>query len=233
MTSLVAREAWTRTRMLVGRLEGLDLETPSLLPGWSRLTIVCHLRYGAEAMRQMTIDATAGRPASYYPEGRATQRPGTLVPRPGESPADVVASLHEASAALDTMWSAVEDWPMAVREPDDNVDLGPIRLLDLPMFRLTEIEVHGTDLDVGMPDWTDTLIRSGLVTRIERLARRQQLVPGAWRLIAEGGPLDGLDETVGDGSEPEVIRASSRELFALTLGRIHLSDSFAAAFPGP
>lgn len=233
MTNAVAREAWTRTRMLVGRLERVDLETPSLLPGWSKLTIVCHLRYGAEAMRQMTIDATAGRPASYYPEGRAKQRPGTLVPGPGESPADVVASLRDASAALDLAWSDVLHWPMIVREPDDNVDLGPFRLLDLPMFRLTEIEVHGTDLDIGMPDWSDALIRSGLQTRIERLARRQQLAPGAWRLVAEGGPLDGLEEVVGDGSEPEVIRASSRDLFALTLGRINLSDSFAAAYPGP
>lgn len=222
-----------RTRMLVGRLERVDLETPSLLPGWSRLTIVCHLRYGAEAMRQMTLDAIAGRPASYYPEGRATQRPGTLEPRPGESPADVLASLRTASAELDGTWSAVEHWPLNVHEPADNPDLGTVRLLDLPMFRLTEIEVHGTDLDVGMPDWSDRLIHAGLLTRIERLARRPQLAPGAWKLVAEGGPLDGLEETVGDGSEPEVIRASSRDLFALTLGRIHLSDSFAAAYPGP
>lgn len=233
MTNAVAREAWTRTRMLVGRLEQVDLEAPSLLPGWSKLTVVCHLRYGAEAMRQMTMDAVAGRPASYYPEGRANQRPGTLVPRSGESPADVVASLRDASAALDRAWSDVVDWPMNVREPDDNVDLGPFRLLDLPMFRLTEVEVHGTDLDIGMPDWSDGLIRVGLPTRIERLARRNQLTPGAWRLVAEGGPLDGLDEIVGDGSEPEVIRASSRDLFALTLGRINLSDSFAGAYPGP
>ena len=58
---------------------------PSLLPGWSRLTVLCHLRYGASALLRMTAEALAGEPTSYYPEGRAAQRPGTLGPQAGES----------------------------------------------------------------------------------------------------------------------------------------------------
>lgn len=220
----VLEQVASSTRRLCDALDGVDLDTPSLLPGWTRLTIACHLRYGAEAIRQMTIDALADRPASYYPEGRATQRPGTLHPRPGESSAGVVASLRDTSAALDGAWSDIEDWTVAVREPDDNPDIGPQPLAHLPLVRLTEVEVHGVDLDVGLPDWSDVLIRNGLAMRLDRVARRTPLAPGAWSL---NGFL------VGDGSAPERIEASDRELFALTLGRVNLSDSFAAAYPGP
>ena len=205
-------------------LDRCELDTLSLLPGWTRLTVACHLRYGAEALRQMTLDALAGRPASYYPGGRSTQRPGTLEPRPGESPTDVVLSLLAASAALDEVFDAVDDWTIVVREPEDNFDLGPQPLGYLPLVRLTEVEVHGTDLDLGLPDWSDVLIREGLAMRLDRVARRTPLAPGAWS-------LNGF--VVGDGSDPEVIEAGDRELFALSLGRIHLSDSFAAAYPGP
>lgn len=223
MTS-VLEQITASTRASCDALERADLLAPSELPGWDRLTIVCHLRYGAEAMRRMTLDAVAGRRASYYPEGRASQRPGTLVPRAGESAADVVASLRTTGAALDDTWSAIEDWSVTVVEPGDNIDLGPYPLWHMPLFRLTEIEVHGTDLAIGLPDWSDVLVEHGLSMRLERLARRTPLAPGAWSL---NGFL------VGDGSEPERIDASDRELFALTLGRINLSDSFAAAYPGP
>ena len=212
------------TSAVCDALDRCELDTLSLLPGWTRLTIACHLRYGAEALRQMTLDALAGRPASYYPGGRSTQRPGTLEPRPGESPTDVVLSLLAASAALDEVFDAVDDWTIVVREPEDNPDLGPQPLGYLPLVRLTEVEVHGTDLDLGLPDWSDVLIREGLAMRLDRVARRTPLAPGAWS-------LNGF--VVGDGSEPEVLEAGDRELFALSLGRIHLSDSFAAAYPGP
>lgn len=220
----VLEQVTASTRQVCDALDGADLLAPSLLPGWSRLTIACHLRYGAEAIRQMTLDALAGRPAAYYPGGRATQRPGTLEPRPGERAADVVTSLRETSAALDDVWSAVDDWSIVVREPEDNVDIGSQPLGYLPLVRLTEVEVHGTDLDLGLSGWSELLIREGLWMRLDRVARRTPLAPGAWS-------LNGF--VVGDGSEPEVIEASDRQLFALTLGRIHLSDSFAAAYPGP
>lgn len=223
------------TRALVDAVADVDLLAPSLLPGWSRLTIVCHLRYGAEAMRRMTIDALEGRRTAYYPEGRATQRPGTLEPRDGESPADVVQSLEDASAALDRTWSTLTDeWRTLVQEPDDNFDLGAYPLFDMPIFRLTEVEVHGVDLDVGLPDWSDVLIDHGLPMRLNRLAARTPQAPGAWRLIAIDGRNVGVELVVGDLlAEPEEIRATCRQLFALTLGRANLSESFSRAYPGP
>ena len=96
MRDEVAAEITGRTRMLVAALERCDLLAPSALPEWSRLTIACHLRYGAEALARMTHDALAGRTTAYYPGGRDEQRPGTLVPRRGEAPVDVVQSLADA-----------------------------------------------------------------------------------------------------------------------------------------
>lgn len=155
------------TADVLAALEGADLEAPSLLPGWSRLTIACHLHYGAQALRWMTRDAIVGRPTSYYPDGRATQRPMTLVPRNDESSADVVTSLRQRSAELHDDWRTVDDWSIRVVEPPDNADLGPVTLSLLASARLTEVEVHGTDLGLGLGPWSEVLVRHVLPMRLE------------------------------------------------------------------
>ena len=48
-----------------------DLLEASELPGWSRLTIVCHLRYGAQASERMTRDALAGLPTGIHLDQKA------------------------------------------------------------------------------------------------------------------------------------------------------------------
>lgn len=164
------------------------------------------------------VDTLAGRSTAYYPGGRDAVRPGTLVPRGDE---DVVASLRSSSVALDGAFASVADWSTPIDEPEGIF----LTLAHLPVFRLTEIEVHGTDLDIpGVGPWSDVLIEHGLPLRLERLARRWPQAPGAWRIG---------DVVLGDGSAPEVIELDDRDLFALTLGRFHHSDSFAAAYPGP
>jgi len=63
-----------RTAGIVDALSKLDEHksaAASRRPGWSRLTIACHLRYGAEAIGAMTEATLSGRPASYYQVGRA------------------------------------------------------------------------------------------------------------------------------------------------------------------
>src|ERR671913_295362 len=125
----VAEAVDGRTREVVGVLDGLDdaaLSAPSRLPGWSRLTIACHLRFGAVTLRRMTADAVAGRPTAYYPGGREAQRPSTLVPAPGESPADVVHSLSSEGEGLAAAWAVLgpDDWstPVAPPRPPDRGD---------------------------------------------------------------------------------------------------------------
>lgn len=254
-----------RTGEVIDALRALDddaLLAPSRLPDWDRLTIACHLRFGAEAVLRLTAAALEGRAAAYYPGGRAQQRPGTLTPRPGESMADVVASLAVLSHALGEAWSGLvaDDWRAAVREPPGQPDLGELSLAHLALLRLTEVEVHGLDLDLGLRDWTDLFVEVALRARLDRLNVRRSNhrvfatdLRGSWRLVAEDGPTylvavdgDSVRSRPAGSTAPAsaAITASSRDLLALLLGRpcvgpvgydgdAAFARSFTRAFPGP
>ena len=181
LTHRVVTAVERRTDQVVEALDQLDeegLHASSQLPDWSRLTIACHLRYGARALRRMTSSARTGEAVSYYPDGRDGQRAMTLVPAPGELPHAVAASLRDASAALNRAWNTLEpeDWLSPVVEPEDNPDLGTVELGRLPLLRLTEVEVHGTDLGLGLDDWSDLFVRGG-PTDAGRLARTPPVEP--------------------------------------------------------
>jgi uncharacterized protein (TIGR03083 family) len=261
----VADGAAERSRRLVdllGRLDEADLDAPSEVPGWPRLTIICHLRYGTNALLRMTRDALAGRETSYYPEGRERQRPRTLLPLPGESATDVIDGWRTAATALDADWSVIarEQWSTPVIEPLGNPDLGSVVLARLALAHLTEVEVHGTDLGVDAPDWSPTLVRVGLPTRLRWLATRRTnhrpfdaSISGSWRLDTNEGlrwlvavDRDGVTSRPATGAEhaTAVISGSGRDLLALLLGRPPrgemsvigdqtFAQSFPKVFPGP
>lgn len=227
-----------------------DLDAPSRLPGWSRLTVACHLRYGAEALRRMTDDGISGQPTSYYPAGRATQRPMTLAPRRGESSADVVASLRDESRALHERWRTVEEWAIRIVEPSDNPDLGPVELRRLVLARLTEIEVHGTDLGLGLGPWSEVLVRHVLPMRLEWLNSRRSnhravdtSVRGSWLLVATDMSVSQVVTVYGPtvvsrpgDSADSTITGTGAELLALLLGRAPAGfapEDFSRAVPGP
>ena len=209
----------------------------------------------------MTEDTCAGRPTSYYPEGRTTQRDATLAPADGESPQEVVRDLASASAVLHERWNSLNDgeWSSPVREPKDNPDLGPIELSRLPLLRLTEVEVHGCDLGVGLVDWSDAFVAAALPTRIAWLNTRRSNhrnvdlgITGTWRLVSDErdawrvtARADASVEAIeGDGPADATISASCRDLLATLLGRptvgpvtyrgdVELAKAFSRAFPGP
>ena len=239
-----------------------DLLRPSDLPEWNRLTIACHLRFGAAALSRMTRSAVQRLPVAYYPEGRAMQRPQTLVPRPGESPQDVVESLASLCEELNEEWCALDavSWDLDVVEPPDNRDLGPVPLSRLPLLRLTEVEVHGTDLGLDLGDWSEIFIRSVLPMRLAWLHTRRAnhraidtALEGSWLLVATDGPTYKVSvngpKVATQAASPDtranaIIEASSRDLLALLLGRtfktppvirgdIAFGESFSRAFPGP
>ncbi len=238
------------TSEVVSALGAADLDAPSLLPGWSRLTVACHLRYGAEALRRMTDDALAGRSTSYYPQGRTRQRPMTLVGRQGEPGAGIVASLREESEALHDAWRIVQDWTLPVVEPLDNPDLGPVELRRLALTRLTEVEVHGTDLGVGLTTWSDVFVRHVLPMRLGWLNSRRSnhrkgdtSIHASWLLVAKDMAIsqvvtvDGprVVSQAGDEAAATII-GTGAELLALLLGRAPAGfapDEFSRALPGP
>jgi uncharacterized protein (TIGR03083 family) len=238
------------TAEVVAALVDADLEVPSLLPDWSRLTIACHLRYGAEALRRMTEDSLGGRPTSYYPNGRTAQRPMTLMTRPGESGPDVVVCLADASRWLHELWRAVDDWHVTVIEPPDNPDLGSIPLERLVLARLTEVEVHGTDLGLDLGPWSDVFVRHVLPMRLDWLNTRRSnhrdvdtSIRASWLLVAtdmevsQVVTVDGpsVASRPGDDADTQIV-GTAAELLALLLGRAPTGfapQDFALAFPGP
>jgi uncharacterized protein (TIGR03083 family) len=255
----------SRTTEIVAALEAAGpsaLEEPSSLPGWTRLTIACHLRYGASASRRMTIDARAGRPTSFYPAGRSLERPGTLVPGEGEEPTDVVRSLALAGDRLHDAWAPLSaaQWQTVIEEPAGNPDLGPVTVARLALLRLTEVEVHGTDLDLGLDDWSEVFVAHALPIRLGWLATRrsnhrriESTIDGSWLLVPDDGPgtvvsVRGPQVTVEAAHATTVadavIEGRSRDLLALLLGRptaqdlkisgdVRLGRAFREAFPGP
>ncbi len=262
--SLAAASA-QRTAAIVDALHvqsSQELLAPSELPGWTRLTIACHLRYGAEALLRMTLAGVSGGGTAYYPDGRASQRPGTLEPGPGEDPREVVESLRTLSVELDHLWGNLLDsaWEREVVEPPDNPDLGPLLVSGLPLLRLTEVEVHGTDLGLGLDDWSELFVKAALSARLSRLGVRRtnhsdfdHSLKGSWLLIATDGPTfsvsvsgDDVESRPADPTSPatSVIEATSRDLLALLLGRpfnerpqirgdVEFGEAFPAAFPAP
>ena len=229
-----------RTERIVEALDGLDSDSlcaPSELPGWSRLTIACHLRFGAAALLRMTAAGLSGEETAYYPEGRMVQRPCTLVAEPGEHPHTVVRSLARLGGELDRLWRSIDDgaWNVKMREPEDNPDLGTVPLSGLALLRLTEVEVHGSDLNVGLDDWSDSFVGLRCRPGSEDSASGEPITAssmtrfnGSWLLVAVDGPtykVSVYGRTVEShpadpsSSATAVIEATSRDLLALLLGR--------------
>lgn len=246
---------------LLNRCDQNLLAGPANLPGWDRLTVVCHLRYGAEANARMTEDILNRVPTAFYPEG-PEQRPVTLIPRSGETGRDVVTSFAESCALLDMTWGAIGEavWEMPLIEPGGNEDLGSITLGHLALLRLTEVEVHGTDLDIGAGDWSEVFVEAALPMRLHWLTERRSRprsadysIHGTWVLDAEDGEAysiaasaEGVRVRSEDTTGPDVARilGTRRELLALLLGRISAEDldrsgnadlasRFHRAFPPP
>jgi hypothetical protein len=211
----------------------------------------------------MTAAAQRGEPVSYYPEGRAEQRPRTLVPEPGERPPDIVASLAHRAAELTARWRALDAaaWSLTAREPPGRRDLGDPPLHLLAVLRLTELEVHGSDLVLGLADWSDLFVRVALPARLEQLNTRRSnhrafdaTLTGSWLLDPADGQVPYLVTVDGDQVDAHpadpaptaraVIAGSSRDLLALLLGRptrqalalsgdVAFARQFSGAFPGP
>jgi hypothetical protein len=211
----------------------------------------------------MTLATIAGQATTFYPEGRAIQRPKTLHPAPGESARQVVESLAEQSAELADAWAAlsVDEWDQPVVDSHDVGEFKrtPLTIGDLALLRLTEVEVHGTDLDIGLRRWSNEFVKVALPRRISWLGRRtpprlheSAELPMTWLFAATDGPsyLVRIDETRQTTSEnapfdattQHRIEGSSVLLLAMILGRGVSPDlraprpaieSFQYTFPGP
>ncbi len=142
------------TRRLLATVEGLtdsDLAEPSLLPGWTRGYVLSHIARGAEALCNLLIWARTGVETPAYPSQQA--RDEAIAAGATRSVADQIADI--ARTAEEFRAEAPLLSPEA-GEVSVNVLGGPPwpASLILPR-RLTEVELHHTDLGCGYTraDW--------------------------------------------------------------------------------
>ena len=213
--------------------------------------------------RRMTRATIGGQPTTFYPEGRELQRPKTLRPAPGESSRQVVESFAEQSAELADVWAAISpsEWVRPVVESGNAGELSrmPLTIGDLALLRLTEVEVHGTDLGMGLSGWSTEFVEAALPRRISWLGTRTRPnlddsgdLPMTWLFAATDGPsylvrIDTARQTTADIATIEAtaqhrIQGPSCELLAVILGRrvspdlhAHVAaiSSFQQTFRGP
>jgi hypothetical protein len=142
----------------------------------------------------------------------------------------------------------------------DNPDLGPVTLGHLALLRLTEVQVHGSDLRLHLDDWSPLFIELALPMRLDGLnvrnvvARNSDIdLEGSWLFVADDGPTYLITASKGvvecapaSPSTPAkaTVEATSRDLLALLLGRpfaqtprirgdMAFGQAFSIAFPGP
>ncbi len=106
------------------------------------------------------------------------------------------------------MWRLVGDdaWETLVVEPAGNPVLGTLPLHRVTPMRWTEVEVHGTDLGLGLSDWSEDFVTVALPMRLAWLNTRRtnhravdESVQGAWLLEPTGNEL-GLSASMGPSS---------------------------------
>ncbi|MGD0065322.1 MAG: maleylpyruvate isomerase N-terminal domain-containing protein [Streptosporangiaceae bacterium] len=122
-----------------------DLRAPSLLPGWTRAHVLAHLARGADAMRNLLIEARTGH-----------SRPGYASAEARDADIEAGARLTAKDLATDLADSAMAFRTVARQLPDDALRV-PVQVLGSRPFpahelltrRLVEVELHHCDLGAG------------------------------------------------------------------------------------
>ncbi|SDC98628.1 maleylpyruvate isomerase N-terminal domain-containing protein [Glycomyces harbinensis] len=148
----VLRVATHRLVVAVERMSQEEAAAPSLLPGWTRGHVITHVARNADALRNLLDWARTGVETPAY--RRASDRVADIEEGAGRDVDDLRDDLAESAEAF------AADAEMLT----DAAWLHEVRVLDGPLFRaalllprrLTEVELHHTDLGIGYKaaDWT-------------------------------------------------------------------------------
>jgi maleylpyruvate isomerase len=125
----------------------VELEAPSVLPGWSRRHVAAHLSLNAEALGNLVHWARTGEERPMYPSAEA--RNADIEAAAAQRPADELRAWFDSSAA--TLRAAMdelspEQWTATVRTAQGL----PIPATDIPWMRSREVLIHAVDLNAGV-----------------------------------------------------------------------------------
>jgi maleylpyruvate isomerase len=205
----------TATDKLLATAANLDdvaATGPSLLPDWDRAMVLTHLANNADGANRAVQAATEGRVGEVYPGGRAARdaqiEAGRAMPA-----RQLEARLSEACSRLAQTLSMAgnEVWTAVAVHPR-----GEVRISELVVSRLREVEVHHVDLDFGYApaDWPLSWVLEEMDRCMLDLPAR--LPPGVAVVLA--GDDAGQHWVAGSGDAVEIV-GNTADLFAWVTGR--------------
>lgn len=158
----------------VSRLTDEDFAGASLLPGWSRATVLGHVTRNADALVNLLTWARTGVEAPMYPSREA--RDAGIAEAAALPPAGLRAEL---SAAADRLATAVRELPDAAWSAQVRTAQGrSVPATEVPWMRCREVWVHAVDLDaaVGFGDVPDDVL-AALIDDVFIMWGRRGAVP--------------------------------------------------------
>jgi maleylpyruvate isomerase len=181
---------------LIRTVDGLPDEAyaePSLLPGWTRAHVVAHLALNAEGLSGVLHGAHLGQPQPMYasPERRDSDIADLAAAPPAELRERLLAGTARFAEARGAMHA--DDWDGRFERTPD----GPtFALVNVPLMRLREVEIHHADLAAGYApdDWSEGF----RVVLLESMTKRPYPaaftvrptdLDGAWHYGGEVGPV--------------------------------------------
>jgi maleylpyruvate isomerase len=130
----------------LGRLVDDEADEPSLLPGWSRRTLLAHVARNADALVNLLTWARTGEETPMYPSPEAREQgiaEAAALPVP-ELRAEVLAATERLAGAVRSL--PEQAWTAQVRSAQGR----PIPASEVPWMRCREVWVHAVDLGTGV-----------------------------------------------------------------------------------
>jgi maleylpyruvate isomerase len=158
----------------VGRLTDEEFDAPSLLPGWSRGTVLAHVARNGDALVNLLTWARTGVETPMYASPEA--RDACIAETAALPPAQLRAAVLAATARLA---DAVRDLPEQAWSAEVRTAQGrAVPASEVPWMRCREVWVHAVDLDAGtgfeeVPD----AVLAALVDDVFRMWERRGQAP--------------------------------------------------------
>jgi maleylpyruvate isomerase len=209
--------AWMKdgTRQVLDCVAGLPdaaLTVPSVLPGWTRLSLVAHLADNADALRNLVHWARTGEERPMYSTaGQRTADIDAGARRPvAELRAWLTASCDDLEADLDALrgpaWAAPIVTAQGLTRPAS----------EIPWMRAREVCIHAIDLAAGI-GWAD-LSADFLAALLDEVAARRSAVGGGPALALAATDTGHTWPVAGTGA-PVPVSAPLAGLAAYLTGR--------------
>ncbi len=198
----------------LGRMVEEEADGPSLLPGWSRRTLLAHVARNADALVNLLTWARTGEETPMYasPEAREAGIAETAGLPFQQLHDDVLASTERLVAAVRELPD--EAWTATVRTFSGR----PVPASEVPWMRCREVWVHAVDLDSGV-SFADVPeeVQAALVDDVFRMWDRRDTVPDVavfagdreWGTgaLAVAGPLPAVTAWLTGRSAGEELQA--------------------------